>query len=144
MAKMIDMRVTGLNAVMRALKDFPPEANAELRDEAQRIANNIMAPAYRDAAASVPIWGATLAAGIKAKRDRVPSVNIGYRTPKVSGGANPIMLRWPTDKGMARKSPAPFQRTGWIASAAGYKEAAMEAYGDALTRVVMKWNRGGL
>ena len=141
---MIDMRVTGLNAVMRALRDFPPEAQAELRDESQRIADNIMAPAYRAAAADVPIWGSILAAGIKAKRDRIPSVNIGYRTPKVSGGANPIMLRWPTDKGMARKSPAPFERTGWISRAAGYKDSAMEAYGDALTRVVTKWNRGAV
>lgn len=142
MAKLIDVQVTGLNAVMRALRDFPPEAQAELRDESQAIANNLMAPAWRDAAASVPIWGNVLAAGIKAKRDRVPAVNIGYRTPKISGGANPIMLRWPTDKGMARKSPAPFERTGWIDRATGYKDAAMEAWGDALTRVVHKWNRG--
>jgi hypothetical protein len=141
-AKQIDVQVTGLNAVLRGIRDFPPEAQAALRDESQNIADTIMAPAYRSAAMNVPYWGAILAAGIKAKRDRIPAVNIGYRKPKTAGGADPIMLRYPTVSGNSRESKAPFTATNWIDSAKGYKSKAMDAWGAALTRVVVQWNRG--
>ena len=35
----VDVRVEGINAVLRALNSFGKEANAELRDEAQRVAD---------------------------------------------------------------------------------------------------------
>ena len=142
MARDVDVHVEGLNAVLRALRQFPKDAQDALRDESQRIASNVMAPAYIEAASRVPHWGSIIAAGIKAKRDRIPSVNIGYRNPKASGGADPIMLRYPTNSGQRRESPAPFEQTNWIARAKGYKSKAMEEWGDALTRVVTEWNRG--
>jgi hypothetical protein len=141
-AKQIDVQVKGLNAVLRAVNNFPPEATVALRDESQKIADTIMAPAYRTAAMNVPYWGSILAAGVKAKRDRIPAVNIGYRKPKTAGGADSIMLRYPTSTGSARESKAPFTTTNWIDSAKGYKPKAMDAWGDALTRVVYEWNRG--
>lgn len=142
MARRNDVEIVGLSRVMRALRDFPPEAQAELRDEAQRIATHTMLPAYQSAARAIPSWGSAMAGGIRAKRDRIPSVNIGYRRPKIAGGADTIMLRNPTHSGKARRSPAPFTATSWMDRAKGYKSKAMDEWGDALTRVVFKWNRG--
>ena len=141
-AKQVDVRIEGLNPLLRALNKFPKEAGAELRDEAQTIASRIMAPAYQRAASTVPHWGAALSASVRAKRVRIPSVSIGYARAAVSGGASSNMLRWPTTSGDKGSSFAPFQRTGWMNEAKGYKADAMEAWGDALTRIVTKWNRG--
>lgn len=139
---MADVTVDGLNSVMRALRAFPPEAQAQLRDESSAIARTIMVPAYQSAARSVPSWGAKLADGIRAKRDRVPAVQIGYKRRAYSGGASSVMVRFPTHSGQRRDSRAPFAETGWIDRAKSYKPAAMDAWGDALERVVTKWNRG--
>lgn len=143
-ASSVDIEIRGLNSVLRALRQFPKEAQAELRDEAQKIANNIMAPAYQDAARSVPYWGPKLADGVRAKRDRIPAVNIGYARATYTRGASSNMLRWPTDTGDKGASPAPFSKTDWLKRAKTYKDDAMSAWGDALERVVAKWNRGGV
>lgn len=136
------VQIRGLNSVMRALRQFPKDAQAELRDESQRIADNIMVPAFKNAARAVPHWGAALEQGIRAKRDRIPAVSIGYQAAAVSGGASTNMLRYPTATGQARESFAPFERTDWVKNATGYKEHAMEAWGQALERVIDKWNAG--
>jgi len=136
------VRVEGINRILRALNKFGKEANAELKAEAQQVADRIMVPAYKRQAERIPTWGPFLAADIRSKKDRIPAVNIGYKTPRLSGGANPLMLRYPTYSGQARASTAPFQQTMWIKKASGYKKDAMEAYGDAVERVVRKWNRG--
>jgi len=137
-------RIDGLNTVMRAIRSFGPDANAELRDESQRIASDIMAPAFRRSAASVPSWGHVLSDGIRVRRDRIPAVNIGYARKAFSGGASTAMLRFATDTGTRRgPSPAPFTATNWLTSAAKeYKSDAMEAWGDVLTKLVRQWNRG--
>lgn len=136
------VRVEGINRLLRALNKFGKEANAELKAEAQQVADRIMVPAYKRQAERIPTWGPFIAADIRSKKDRIPAVNIGYKTPRLSGGANPLMLRYPTYSGQARASAAPFQQTMWIKKASGYKKDAMEAYGDAVERVVRKWNRG--
>lgn len=139
---MADIEIHGLNRVLRALRDFPPEAGAELRQESNRIAATIMVPSFQAAARAVPHWGDKLAGSIRAKRDRVPSVSIGYKKRAYSGGASTVQLRFPTHAGYPRKSPAPFAETNWIDRGKGYKGEAMAAWGDALERVVTKWNRG--
>jgi hypothetical protein len=101
-----------------------------------------MAPAYIEAAATVPHWGVALSQAVRARRDRIPSVSIGGARPKLSGGATPTMLRWPKTTGDKGGSRAPFQQTDWMQRAKGYKGEAMEAWGDALERVVAEWNRG--
>lgn len=136
------VRVEGINRLLRALNKFGKEANAELKAEAQQVADRIMVPAYKRQAERIPTWGSFLAADIRSKKDRIPAVNIGYKTPRLRGGANPLMLRYPTYSGQQRASTAPFQQTMWIKKASGYKKDAMEAYGDAVERVVRKWNRG--
>lgn len=140
---MADVTVEGLNRVLRALRSFPPEAGKELRDESAHIAAHIMVPSFQSAARAVPSWGDKLADSIRVKRDRVPAVSIGYRKKVYSGGASSIMVRFPTHAGYPRKSPAPFTETDWIDRGKTYKADAMTAWGNALERVVTKWNRGG-
>ena len=138
----VDVRIEGMNAVLRALNSFGKEANAELRDEAQRVADKIMVPHYKRAAMKIPTYGEFISNDIRSRRDRVPAVKIGMKTPKLSGGASPQILRYPTYSGDPGNSPAPFSPTKWMLHAKGYKPQAMEAYGDAIDRVVKKWNRG--
>lgn len=140
---MADVTIDGLNQVLRAVSRFPKMAGNELRDEAQSIASNVMAPSYSRSAGFVPHWGGALQSGIRAKRDRIPSVAIGYKRAAVSGGASSVMLRYPTTSGQKRESWAPFQETDWIKRAQGYKGEAMRQWTQALERVVRKWNRGG-
>ena len=144
-----NVEIQGLNRVLRALRQFGPDATAELRDESQSIAANLMVPTFQRRAASVPNWGAVLADSIRVRRDRVPAVNIGYKKRVTSGGASTVQLRYATDTGTRRpggnpvRGPAPFTRTNWLtAAAAEYKDPAMAAWGDALERVIDKWNRG--
>jgi hypothetical protein len=138
------VEIKGLNAVLRALNAFPKEANVELKQESSIIAKTLMVPSYQQAARSVPHWGEILAGTVRAKLDRIPAVNIGYAGARyrLSGGATPNMLRYPSASGNRRGSFAPFTHTNWLARAEGYKPAAMQAWGDALERVVRKWNRG--
>jgi hypothetical protein len=137
------VRVEGINRLLRAFNKFGKEANQELKAEAQQVADRIMVPAYKSRARAVPTWGDFLSQDIRSKKDRLPAVNIGYRTPRLRGGANPLMLRYPTYSGQQRASTAPFQQTMWIKKAGrDYKPQAMEAYADAVERVVRKWNRG--
>lgn len=142
MARTSVVRVEGINRLLRAFNKFGKEANQELKAEAQQVADRIMVPSYKRQAAKVPTWGDFLAQDIRSKKDRLPAVNIGYKTPRLRGGANPLMLRYPTYSGQQRASTAPFQQTMWIKKASGYKKQAMEAYADAVERVVRKWNRG--
>lgn len=146
MARLVTMRVEGLNAVLRALRSFPPEATAELRDESQRIADNIMAPAWRSAALRAGPWGGRIAQSVRVRRDRVPAVNIGYAARVFSGGASTIMTRWPSSAGAVRPQLRPFGAgTGWVEGVGDYyKGRAMDAWGDALERTVRRWNVGGL
>lgn len=136
------VEVEGLNSVMRALRRFPKEANAELRDESATIARVYMVPSFQSAARAVPHWGSKLADSVRVKRDRLPAVSIGYARRTFSGGASSIMLRFPTHSGYGRGSRAPFAETSWIDAGKAYKADAMAAWGDALERVVRKWNRG--
>lgn len=144
-----NVEIRGLNSVLRAVRSFGTEANAELRDASQRIADKVMVPAFRRRAGSVPSWGDVLADSIRVRRDRVPAVNIGYKRKVTSGGASTVTLRYATDTGTRRpggdppRGPAPFQKTNWLTRAAAeYKEPAMTEWGDTLTALVRKWNGG--
>lgn len=138
-----DITIDGLNAVIRALGKFGPNANRELRYQAGIIATQYMMPAYKNAARSVPTWGDTLANSIRVKKDRTPSLSIGYKRKALSGGASSIMLRYPTFSGQRRGSFAPFTATNWIKRAGpNYKGKAMDAWNDALEATVDRWNRG--
>jgi len=138
-----DVELEGLGALLRAMNKLDPEMSKQMREKSNVIATDIMAPAYQQAASSVPIWGGILSSSIRAKRDRVPSVSIGYTRRAMAGGASSAMIRYATFSGEGRDSFAPFERTNWINEAKTYKPAAIDAWIEAVDQVVSEFNDGG-
>ena len=133
-----------LAALTRDLKTLPKEASRELRAESKQIANQIMKPELQRQAERVPSWGPALTRSIMVRSDRIPKVVIGGRRKLTSGGASGIDLRYPTQSGRGRGSPAPFQRTNWMRHASGeYKDEAFTAWAEVVERICKKFNRGG-
>jgi hypothetical protein len=150
------VEIRGLNRLLRALSRYPKEASAELREASQDIASRLMAPAWKAAAGEAGPWGAKLAESVRAKRDRVPAVSIGYARKAYSGGASTNQLRYPTHHGTVERSASPYadkmRRTYWSAFSdtqwmrgvkRRYIGPAMDEWGDAVERTVRKWNAGG-
>lgn len=145
------VRVEGLNRCLRILSKFPKETQADLRTEAQSIATRIMVPEWQKAAMQAGPWGPKLADSIRAKRDRVPAVSMGYARKVYSGGASTIMTRYPAHEGgqagrdggrfVSDQRPDVFRETGWIFSAKSYKAPAMRSWNAVLTRVVNEYGR---
>lgn len=140
----VDVRIEGIGALLRALNKVDKDSSRKLKEASNVIATDIMAPAYTSAARSVPHWGEELAAGIRAKRDRIPTVSIGYTRASMRGGASSAQIRYATTTGDARGSFAPFERTNWMQRAKTYKGAAVDAWANALEDVVRSFNYGGL
>jgi hypothetical protein len=144
-AKAVDSYVPGLNRLLRDLRGLPKEYQAELRDASQDIATRLMVPAWQAAAMQAGPWGPKIAASVRAKRDRIPAVNIGgNRRGTFSGGASPTMVRFPSHAGRVRSSiPEAFQRTGWIRAAKpAYIGPAMGEWAAAVSRVCRDFNNG--
>ena len=93
------IRVEGLNRCLRILSKLPKDMQAEIRDESQAIATEEMVPAWQAAARQSGPMGEKQAASVRAKRDRVPAVSIGYARKTYSGGASTIMSRYPSHAG---------------------------------------------
>jgi hypothetical protein len=146
MARAADIRVVGLNRVLRALRQFPKEAGAELRKESQNIAERRMLPAWKNAAMyNAGPWGAVLAADIKVRRDRVPAVRIGSNTRRFSGGASTNRIRYVSDKGsqgLAGDATPPAFGSGldWMSTRQDYRLDAMRDWTEALDRVIRRWD----
>ena len=140
-AQTIDVYVEGLNDVLRAFRALPKEASQELRQASQAIANDIMVPAWRNAALfNAGPWGAKIADSVKARRDRIPAVSIGGNRRVFSGGASATMVRYPSDAGQVRPSiPPAFEQTDWISQVRGYQPQAIRQWGQAVDRIVEKW-----
>jgi len=134
-----------LNDVLRAFRKLPKEASAELRVASQTIADKHMAPAWRNAALIYAgPWGEEIANSVRARKDRVPAVAIGYKKKVFSGGANSITVRYPSDmgrRGLAgdRTPPAFGDGSDWMQYVKNYKPLAFEEWGRAVDRIVMKW-----
>ncbi len=140
-SKQFDYYVEGLNELLRGLRNLGPEANKELRKASKTIAQNHMAPAWREAALNYAgPWGPVIADSVRAASDRVPKVSIGGNRPRFSGGATATMVRYPSSTGKSRGSFAPFEATNWIEQARGYQPAALQAWGRAVDDVVKKWS----
>lgn len=140
----VHIQVDNLNYLLRALTQFGKDMDAELKKTSQQIADHVMVPALRSEASSVPHWGERLSAAgaITSKKDRIPTVNIGFARVKFSGGADSRMMRYPTHSGQGRQSPAPFTATNWITRAAAkYRANAMDAWILTIERHIEKWNR---
>lgn len=140
-AKVFDTYVEGLNDVLRAFRQLPKEASAELRKASQDIASRHMVPAWQEAARNgAGPWGEVIANSVRAKRDRVPAVSIGGNRKAFSGGATPTMVRYPSSSGQARDSFAPFEQTDWISDVRAYQGPALQEWAQAVDRIVAKWS----
>ena len=145
--KTFDTYVDGLDDILRAFRNLPKEASAELRQASQVVADKHMAPAWREAAINYAgPWGQVIADSVKVKKDRVPAVNIGGQRKKFSGGASPTMVRYLTDKGdrgragSQKRAPEAFgQGTDWISQVRQYQGGAMEEWAKAVDQIVLKW-----
>jgi hypothetical protein len=144
--KTFDTYVDGLNDVLRAFRALPKEASAELRTASQAVADKHMAPAWRNAALNYAgPWGQVIADSVKVKRDRVPAVNIGGARKKLSGGASPNMVRFPSDKGNQGRAgeatpPAFGSGTDWMSNVKQYQGGALQEWGKAVDQIVKKWS----
>lgn len=131
--------IPGLNDLLRDLRALPKDAAKELRASSATIADRYMVPAWRDAAMKAGPWGPKLAAGIKAKKDRIPAVQIGGKRKVFSGGASVEMVRYPSSSGQARNSWAPFTSTNWIASRRDYQQDALNEWSKAIDDLCARW-----
>lgn len=144
-----DVRVEGLGEMLRDLRWLPKEAQKDLRAASKDIARNHMVPAWKEAAIEgAGPWGEAIASSVRAGSDRVPKVMIGRNTKKVSGGATPTMLRYPSDKGdrgraakgARNRMPAAFgSGTDWISQSRAYTPKAMQEWSDAIRYTINKW-----
>lgn len=145
--KTFETYVDGLDDILRAFRNLPKEASAELRQASQIVADKHMAPAWREAAINYAgPWGQKIAESVKVKKDRVPAVNIGGQRKKFSNGASPTMVRYLTDKGdrgragSQKRAPEAFgQGRDWISQVRQYQGGAMEEWAKAVDRIVIKW-----
>lgn len=141
-SKQYDLRVEGLNELLRSFRKLGPEASKELRNASKRIAQNRMVPAYQAAALNYGgPWGQVLADSVKAGSDRLPKVTIGGARRRFSGGASATMVRYPVDSGDAGNSFAPFERTRWLQKGGSYKRDAFKDWNKAVGQLVNKWER---
>lgn len=143
--KEYDAYIPGLNALLRDLRGLDKESQNELRTASTQIATRYMVPAWQAAARSAGPWGDVIAGTVKAKRDRLPAVQIGANRRKAfSGGASVNMVRYPSHAGRVRESiPAAFVATGWMRSVKpAYLPDAIREWGQAVDKVVDDFNRG--
>lgn len=140
MAKMFDTGIGGLNELLRDLRGLGKEANKELRQASKTIAERHMVPAWQNAALQYAgPWGPDIADSVRAGADRVPKVMIGNQKKTFRGGATSNMVRSPSNSGKRGDSFAPFERTNWINKARSYQPAALQEWGKAVDRIVVKW-----
>ena len=149
MAKSYDVRVEGLNELLRDFRKLGKEAAAEMRDASQKIADKHMAPSWRNAALSYAgPWGQAIADSVKVRRDRLPAVNIGGNRRVFSGGATATMVRYPSDKGSRARGgrgvrnsipPAFGEGSNWIEQATGYQDDALREWSQAVDQIILKW-----
>jgi len=145
MARVVESYVDGLNQVLRAFRQLPKEAGQELRASSVVIADRYMVPAWRDAArGEAGRWGEGKAASVRAKKDRIPAVSIGYAKKVYSGGASTVMTRRPAStgtRGRAGQHAAQFGAgTSWMEKVRPYQPQALSEWGQAVDRIVRKWD----
>ena len=75
--------IANLNQALRALNGISKELSAELRDASTRIVDQVL-PAARSKASGR--LAQKVAASIKPKRDRIPAITAGGRTPITLSG----------------------------------------------------------
>lgn len=144
----INVRIEGLQATLRAFRELPKDASNELRDEAGKIAQD-MAGWIHDAAVSDSRQSALVADTVKVNRDRVPSVSIGGASRVGTGtgrkkgkayevlfGANFGARTYPQFRPWAGKGNDYFVFTQIEA----HEREVENRYLDAADRVIARWS----
>jgi hypothetical protein len=103
-----------------------------------------MVPAWQAAAMNAGPWGERIAATVRAKKDRIPAVSIGFDRKAFSGGATVNMVRFPSHGGRVRPEiPAAFTKTAWMSTVKpAYIEGAVKEWAAAIDKVCDEWGRG--
>jgi len=149
-AGVVDIKIYGLDKMLRDLKALPKEAQDELRTESKDIASRLMVPYWKAAAAGAgEPWAGAIQGSIRAKRDRIPTVSIGSSRKAFSKGASPTTVRYPSHAGPVGRAgaagtmPATFGApTGWMKAMGRYKGQALQEWLSAVDRIKRKFERG--
>ncbi len=104
----VTLRIQGVRETLRVLSLLPKEASSELRKASERVADGL-AGRIRSAAAGQGSQAAALARTVKARRDRVPTVQAGGTTRIGRRRAPAYRLLFASEFGMNRRS-------GWYAN----------------------------
>lgn len=102
----IKLNAPGIRNTLAAFSRLPKDANNELRDASQRIAELLAASART--ASHIDPQAAAVGTTVRAIRDRVPVVQAGGARKVTSTGAKAYELLFGSEFGMNRK-------TGWYA-----------------------------
>lgn len=147
----INVRIEGLQATLRAFRDLPADASAEMRDEAGKIAAD-MAEWIAAAARDDSKQSALVADTVKVLRDRVPVVSIGGSSKVGTGsgrrkgrayeilfGANFGSRTHPQFRPWAGRGNDYFV----FSQIEGHEREIEDRYLDAADRVIAKWSAAG-
>ena len=153
MAKQVDIRVEGLNALLKDLRQLPKEATVELRRASVDIATHYMLPSWKAAAMTAGDWGPKLADSIRVRSDRLPALLIGKDRKVYKGGASTNMVRFPANKGTKEKVREPWpglkwapfgDGTDWMERRRPYRDQATREWFKAVDLIITKWGRNTL
>lgn len=101
----INVHIAGVRETLAAFRELPKEANDQLRERSQRLAERI-ANRVRAAGEAEGAQAALVADTVKARRDRVPVIQVGGTRKLGRHRAPAYALLFASEFGMN-------QRTGW-------------------------------
>lgn len=101
----INVRIDGVRETLAAFRQLPKDANAALRERSQEL-SELLAGRIRAAGEAEGEQAALLAGTVKARRDRVPVVQVGGTRRLGNPAAPAYRLLFPSEFGMN-------QRSGW-------------------------------
>lgn len=144
----VRVRIEGARETLAAFRQLPKNASNELRDANQKISEDL-ASKIRAAAESSSKQSALVAPGIKARRDRVPTVEAGGKR-RVGRNRKPMdkILFGANFGATYLKQFRPHRGAGeddyWFFSTVKANESRIAAAWDqAADRVLEAWGRGG-
>lgn len=144
----IRVSVTGARETIAAFRKLPKEASKELRDASTRI-SEVEAHKIRSAAESSSKQSALVAPGIRARRDRLPSIVVGgsRRVGRNRKPLNKIMFGanfGATSLSQFRPHRGAGDEDYWFFRTAEQDIPRMvDQWGQAVDKVLRRWGDGG-
>lgn len=144
----MNLRIDGARETLRAFRDLPKEANDELRDRAQALAQTLAGKVQQAARADQAPQAALLAPTVKARRDRVPVIVAGGAKRVGSRGRPAWALLFGAEFGSNRHRQFRKQHTGkdgsWLFPVADqHQELIDREWNAAADEITAKWAQGG-